>query len=63
MNKKLVASLFLYFGNIILPFINSEKSFSKGTPDTWEKKIVKQINISKDLYDSYIKTMISILEV
>lgn len=59
----IVASLFLYFGNIILPFINSEKSFSKGTPDTWEKKIVKQINISKDHYDSYIKTMISILEV
>lgn len=59
----IVSSLFLYFGNIILPFINSEKSFSKGTPDTWEKKIVKKINISKELYNSYIKTIISILEV
>jgi len=27
----IVASLFLYFGNNILPLINNETSFSKGT--------------------------------
>lgn len=27
----IVASLFLYFGNDILPLINNETSFSKGT--------------------------------
>ena len=59
----IVSSLFLYFVNIILPFINSEKSFSKGTPETWEKKIAKKINISKELYNSFIKNIISIFEV
>ena len=59
----IVSSLFLYFVNIILPFINSEKSFSKGTPETWVKKIAKKINISKELYNSFIKNIISIFEV
>lgn len=50
--------------DIILKFYDDSRwQYKKGTPDTWEKKIVKKINISKELYNSYIKTIISILEV
>lgn len=59
----IVASLFLYFGNNILPFINNETSFSKGTYDTWKKKLYKKIPITKELYDSLTNMILSILEV
>lgn len=59
----IVASLFLYFGNNILPLINNETSFSKGTYNTWKKKLYKKIPITKELYDSLTNIILTILEV
>lgn len=59
----IVASLFLYFGNDILPLINNETSFSKGTYNTWKKKLYKKIPITNELYDSLTNIILTILEV
>ena len=46
--KNILPECNLYMGNLILPMIREQSSFSKGTSDTWAKKISKKIKNSLD---------------